>query len=466
MRDTQLGARREESGMKTRKGISFAFLLSVTALLLTLAFMPGTARAQNVQVDLTTTCNSGSCFNWAGIFNTGTTFVGTPGMDNGQNCSSVTPCPDSESAQQLGLSTTTPPTLTPTSLNIPFTFGPVNTANCGPATSNPSCTDDVINIPTGPGTTITLPSSQQVVYSTLIMLGTSVNGFHGQHSGTVSFNYTTGAPQTFSQNYSEWCSFQNNPQESIAVGGINRLNADGTLNGASCNLYAYTYALDFTRVLQSITLSETDTLNETYMMAMTLKPPTYTLDAGVANPTSVAAGSTSTATITINPQPGYGSPTQTVTLSCAILPTIATSGAATAPTCSLSPSSVTVSAGETSLPTSTLTFTAAAPTKAMTQTHPGMFYAMWLPIPGLALVGLGLGRNSRRKRLLGLMLLGLLLAGLIATPACVSYTHLGNVGTPPGQYTISVTGIDTNNLSQASNPTGTTNTVTVTVTDN
>ena len=75
-------------------------------------------------------------------------------------------------------------------------------------------------------------------------------------------------------------------------------------------------------------------------------------------------------------------------------------------------------------------------------------------------------RNGRRKGLLGLMLLGLLLAGLMAAPGCVSYTHLGNVGTPPGQYTIVVTGVDTNNLSQASNPTGTTNTVTVTVTDN
>jgi hypothetical protein len=101
------------------------------------------------------------------------------------------------------------------------------------------------------------------------------------------------------------------------------------------------------------------------------------------------------------------------------------------------------------------------------QRSPGIFYALWLPLPGLALVGFGLGsRTSRRKRLFGLFLLGLLLAGLAGMPGCVTYTHLGNVGTPPGQYTISVTGIDTNNLSQASNATGTTNAVTVTVTDN
>ena len=64
------------------------------------------------------------------------------------------------------------------------------------------------------------------------------------------------------------------------------------------------------------------------------------------------------------------------------------------------------------------------------------------------------------------MLLGLLLGGLIATPGCVSYKHLGNVGTPPGQYTISITGVDGNGLSQASNSAGTTNTVSVVVTDN
>jgi hypothetical protein len=59
----------------------------------------------------------------------------------------------------------------------------------------------------------------------------------------------------------------------------------------------------------------------------------------------------------------------------------------------------------------------------------------------------------------------MLLAVLISIPACVSVTHLGNVGTPPGQYTIVVTGIDTNDLSQASNGPGTTNTVAVIVTD-
>jgi hypothetical protein len=49
-------------------------------------------------------------------------------------------------------------------------------------------------------------------------------------------------------------------------------------------------------------------------------------------------------------------------------------------------------------------------------------------------------------------LLGLLLAVLISISACVSVTHLGNVGTPPGQYSVTITGLDAKGLSQAGIP--------------
>lgn len=466
MGDIQIRAAQEATRMIRRKASSIFFLLVLA--LITLAFSAAPARAQNVQVDLSSTsalCGGQQCFNRAGLFNTGVQFLGTTGMDNGNNCTPTAPytnCPDAYSANQLGLSSATPPTLTPPSLNVAFNFGTVNAANCGPATSV-TCTLDVVNL-TSSGVTITLPSSEQAIYSTIIMLGTAVNG---SHTGKVTANYTDGSSTVFGQTFSDWCSFGGNQYESIAVGGINRINSNGELNGAGCNLYAYTYSVDFTKTLAGITLTDLDGSGAMFGLAITLKPPTYTIDGGTASPTSVAVGSTSTATVTVNPQPGYGAVTsETVNLSCSILPTIQTSSAATAPTCSLSPTSVTVTPGETAPPTSTLTFTAAAAAKTtMVQRSSGFFYALWLPVPGLALVGISFG-PSRRKRLLGLLLLGLLMAGLIATPACVSYTHLGNVGTPPGQYTIAITGVDTNNLSQASNPTGTTNTVTVTVTEN
>ncbi|MGA8503575.1 MAG: hypothetical protein WB683_18635 [Candidatus Sulfotelmatobacter sp.] len=460
--------------MTTKGRSTSVFFPLVAAFVLTFLFFAMPARAQ-VEVDLSSTsalCKGQQCFNVAGIFATGTTFLGTNGMDDGMNCTPTAPytnCPDAYSSNQLGLSSATPPTLTPPSLNVPFVFGPVNTVDCGPSTST-TCTLDVVNLTTS-GVVITLPTDQQTIYSTLIMLGTAVNG---HHAGQVTATYTTGAPDVFKQTFSDWCSYGGNQYESPAVSrnpagtAMNRINSDGTLNGASCNLYAYTYPLDFTRTLQSITLTDEDGSGFMYGLAITLKPPTYTIDGGIANPASVTAGSMSMATVTVNPQPGY---VGTITLSCVISPTIvgAPPSAATAPSCSLSPASVTVTTGETASPTTMLTFTSAASASSTSQARSStrIFYAFLLPVSGLALFGLGTsGRGGRRKRWLGFWFVGMLLALLILSPACVSTVHLRNVGTPPGQYSIAVTGVDTNGLTQASNPAGTSNVVVVNVTDN
>jgi hypothetical protein len=128
---------------------------------------------------------------------------------------------------------------------------------------------------------------------------------------------------------------------------------------------------------------------------------------------------------------------------------------------------VTVTIGESAPPSTALTFTAAAPASIAVQRSSPIFYAILLPLAGLAWLGLGFGpRGTRGKRWLGFWFAGILLSVLIVTPACVSTVHLGNVGTPPGQYSIAVTGVDTNGLTGASNAAGTTNVVTVIVTDN
>ncbi len=458
--------------MTTRGSSSSVFFLPVATCVLALLWLATPAQAQNVQVDLSSTsglCGGQQCFNTAGIFANGTTFLGTAGMDNGNNCTPTPPysnCPDAYSGQQLFGSTFDPTSTTPPTLTlggVPFTFGTVNTpttlgaSGCG--STGTACIQDVVNLTTT-GVTITLPAEEQTVYSTIIVLGSAVNG---SHSGTVTAHYTDGTSHVFNQTFSDWCGFGGNQYESIAIGGVNRINSDGTLNGASCNLYAYTYPVDFTRMLQGITVTDTDGSGAMFALAITLKPPTYTVDAGAPDSPTVAPGSQTTATITVNPQPGY---VGTIQLACSISPTIQTSAAATAPTCSLDPTSVDVTTGEGSAPTAMLTFTASKPAQAVVVRHSNMLYALWLPVPGLALIGLGFGsRSSRRKRLFGWWLVGLLLGGLVVMPGCVTYKHLGNVGTPPGQYTISVTGVDANGLTQASNPTGTSNTVVVTVSE-
>jgi hypothetical protein len=87
---------------------------------------------------------------------------------------------------------------------------------------------------------------------------------------------------------------------------------------------------------------------------------------------------------------------------------------------------------------------------------------LWLPILGVPLIGFGT-LHSRNKKLLGWLLVAVLLVSVSVIAGCVHYVTLGNVGTPPGPYTITVTGIDTNGLTQASNATGTTNQVIVVV---
>ena len=435
--------------MITRGSSSSVFLAPVAAFVIAFLFLAMPAHAQNVQVDLSATsalCGGQECFNMAGIFANGVTFQGTSNIDGtaSDGCANGLVCSDAYSAQELGLALTPPPPPPSRTIGgVPFTFGPVNTVDCGKGT-NTDCTPDIVQLPAA-GAVITLPTAQQVIYSTMVMLG---NAVQGSHTGTITLTYTTGAPDVLSQTFSDWCGFGANQYETIAVGGIERINSDGTLNGATCNLYEYTYPVDYTRTLQSITLTNTDGSGYAFAFAITLKPPSFLLTAGVPTPPSVTAGSTSTSTVTVTPQPGY---VGTIALSCSITPTIVSSSSATAPTCSLSPTSVTVTADESAPPTTTLTFSTTAQANAMLQRSSRVFYALWLP--GLGLVGISLGsRSSRRRRLSGWLLLGLLLAVLISIPACVSVTHLGNVGTPPGQYSVTITGLDAKGLSQAGIP--------------
>ena len=154
------------------------------------------------------------------------------------------------------------------------------------------------------------------------------------------------------------------------------------------------------------------------------------------SPTSVSTTSgqtTSAVTVTVSSvNSSYG---QAVTLSCGSLPSKAV--------CHFSPASVTPGA---SAVTSSLTIaTNGASSSSMlapsTNRGMGMLYAMFLPIGGIAL--LGVRNNSRRKRLFGFLLLGVILMGLLVLPACGGGGGGGGGGgnnTPPGSYNITVSG--------------------------
>jgi hypothetical protein len=78
------------------------------------------------------------------------------------------------------------------------------------------------------------------------------------------------------------------------------------------------------------------------------------------------------------------------------------------------------------------------------------FYAMWLPIAGMSLVGMGFSSaRSRRKKRLGFLMIGMVMAALFLMPACSSSSTTtpppsGCTGcTPAGSYTVTVTGTGT-----------------------
>jgi hypothetical protein len=73
-------------------------------------------------------------------------------------------------------------------------------------------------------------------------------------------------------------------------------------------------------------------------------------------------------------------------------------------------------------------------------------YAIWLPMPGLALAGFGLASSNSRRRKLGLLLLCLLLVALLGLQvACGGGGSSnnggggGSAGTPAGTYNVVVT---------------------------
>jgi beta-propeller repeat-containing protein len=183
--------------------------------------------------------------------------------------------------------------------------------------------------------------------------------------------------------------------------------------------------------------------------------PATTADFTVSatTPAAVSPGTSGTSTVTLTSLNGYG---LAVNLTCSV-----TGSGTPAPACSassFSPNPQTPTAGGA---TSTLTVTTTGKTAALYRPS-SIYYAMWLPILGLSLVGMRFSSTeSRRKRLLGFLLLGVVMATLFFLPACSSSGGGGGGGctgcTAAGNYTVTVTGTDANNLSHSTQVTLTVN---------
>jgi hypothetical protein len=169
--------------------------------------------------------------------------------------------------------------------------------------------------------------------------------------------------------------------------------------------------------------SQTATLSD---FLMTASNPVPTINAGQS------------ATITVNfcpqnPLLGYQG---TITPSESISPTMDTS---TSPTFTPTPVNLT---GSACASTALTIATVARPTTTGSLSRPGSFYAAFLPIGGLSLIGLGLGARGKRRRWLLAASLCLLAAVIMLLPSCGSSSTTAATpgGTQAGTYNITVTG--------------------------
>ncbi len=188
---------------------------------------------------------------------------------------------------------------------------------------------------------------------------------------------------------------------------------------------------------------------------------TITVQTAIA-PNSVPAGNGAQGVISVNPINGYMSPGDGITLSCASISPLVTFP----PVCSFSPQPVPVLGAPA---TSTITINTAGPVTTGAAATPRTFNALWIPLPMLALAGLGAAVGGKRTRKAwGLLALFIVSGALVLMPACgnsSTSTTTPNGVTPANTYTFTIVGVDIDgNISSNTTSNGTNPSVSLSVT--
>lgn len=132
--------------------------------------------------------------------------------------------------------------------NASFAFGAANTSNAVIANSQSI-------------------SITQGNYSMVRILASSVGG--NSYSQTFVVTYTDGTTATFSQNLSDWCYINNYSGESVVKTMAYRNKYDGTAQSLNCHVFGYTYTLDNSKTVSSITLPSSSKVR---VLAITFVP--------------------------------------------------------------------------------------------------------------------------------------------------------------------------------------------------
>ncbi len=164
--------------------------------------------------------------------------------------------------------------------------------------------------------------------------------------------------------------------------------------------------------------------------------PVVDFSVAASTPAPIAAGDTVSIPVNFCPTDlvhGYGG--ATITPSQTTSPSMVT---ATTPV--FSPTTVQLSG--TCISTTLSIATVARPVPTGSLLHRGSFYAAWLPIGGLSLVGLGLGAGRKRRRWLLGTVLGVIACIILLQAGCGSSgsSTTTNGGTIAGTYKITING--------------------------
>ena len=187
----------------------------------------------------------------------------------------------------------------------------------------------------------------------------------------------------------------------------------------------------------TITVSGTASANGGPISANVTQPNANVVDFSISAPppSPINAGDVATIMVTFCPTSSYGynatiTPTQTTS------PSMVTS---TTPT--FNPTTVTLAG--TACGTTTLSIpTVARPQSSGSLIHGLPFYATWLPIGGLSLVGLGIGAGRKNRRWVMGAVLGLIAGIILLLPSCGKSSNSATTpgGTVAQTYTIQITG--------------------------
>jgi len=273
-----------------------------------------------------------------------------------------------------------------------------------------------------------------------ITLGT-LNGF----SGTVDLTCQV-TPQPTPPLAAPACEVS--PQSLAPPGGA-------TATVTAVNSPPALYAITVTGTASGTTNSHSA---QQYLTVLAVTPNfTITVTAAVA-PSSVHAGSGGQGTISLNPINGYTIPSGGVTLSCASITPLVT----IPPQCSFNPNPVLSGATSSTISIST---TGPLPRAAVARARP--WYALWLPLPLLALLGASVASGTRSRRAWCGLALFVAAGVILLMPACGNNNNFNtnnNTGllTPKNTYTFTLMGVDSNGVSSSNTGTSAP-TVTLTV---